>query len=232
MGLGADAPDYRQASVLESPGSLQPLGAYLDRAFRQRPDLAMLEDEARAAGAQIAQYRSDYWPTLGATAGYSVRGQDAHHADNLDVGVLISWPLFNGFLTDHQIAETRARQDAVGHDIEELRQTILLQVKSAYLDSQASVQRIERADRARAASQAEFDLETTRYQTGLGDILELIDAQRRVTEDAAEVVRAQAAAATAAAALTRATADARHTPENPTQQTRRTEGVAAQEVQP
>ena len=82
-------------------------------------------------------------------------------------------------------------------------------MKSAFLDSQASLQRIERANRARAASQAEFDLETTRYDTGLGDILELIDAQRRLTEDGAEVVRAQAAASTAEAALARATAEPR-----------------------
>ena len=146
--------------------------------------------------------------------------------------MLITWPIFNGFLTDHEVAETKLHQEAIGHGIEDLRQRIFLQVKSGFLDWQASLQRIHRAERARAASRAELDLRKKRYEAGLGNIIELTDAQRRFTEDGAEVVRAQAAAATAAAALTRATADARHTPENPTQQTRRTEGVAAQEVQP
>jgi outer membrane protein TolC len=209
MGLGPDAPEYRLVSVPPPAAAIEPLDAYLGRAFRQRPDLEMLEDDARAAGAEIAEYRSDYWPTIGAGAGYSVRGQDATPANNFDVGMLISWPLFNGFLTDHEIAETRLRQDAIRHGIEDLRQQIVLQVKSAYLDLQASLQRIERANRARSASEAELDLATKRYEAGLGNILELADAQRRFTEDGAEVVRAQTMSSTTEAALARATADAR-----------------------
>jgi outer membrane protein TolC len=112
-------------------------------------------------------------------------------------------------LTDHEIAETRLRQDAIRHGIEDLRQQIVLQVKSAYLDLQASLQRIERANRARSASEAELDLATKRYEAGLGNILELADAQRRFTEDGAEVVRAQTMSSTTEAALARATADAR-----------------------
>lgn len=209
MGLGADAPDYRQAPPPTPPPPAEDLPAYLARALHQRPDLRMLEDEARAAGAEIAEYRSDRWPTLGATAGYTVRGHDDAAANNFDLGVVMSWPLFNGFLTDHQIGEARARQDAVRHGIEGLRQEIALQVQRAYFERQTSVQRIERADRARAASAAELDLATRRYEGGLGSILELADAQRRFTEDNADVVRAHAAAASAQAALARATADPR-----------------------
>lgn len=209
MGLGSDAPDYQQPSGPLPATTIDPLDTYLGRAFRQRPDLQMLEDEARAAGAEIAEYRSDYWPTVGATAGYSVRGRNATPADNLDAGVLISWPLFNGFLTDHEVAEARLRQDAIRHGIEDLRQQIVLQVKSAYLDRQASLQRIDRARRALAASRAELDLATKRYEGGLGSILELADAQRRFTEDGASVARALATSSTAEAALVRATADPR-----------------------
>ena len=212
MGLGQDAPDYRQVTAPSPPRTLEPLDVYVGRAFGQRPDLEVLEDEARATGARITEYRSDYWPTIGATAGYSVRGQTTTPANNLDAGVLISWPLFNGFLTDHEIGEARLQQDALRHDIEDLRQQIVLQVKSAYLDSQASRQRIERANRAQAASQAELDLETKRYEAGLGNILELIDAQRRFTEDGADLVRAQAMSSVAGAALSRATAEAPASP--------------------
>jgi len=203
MGLGANAPDYDLAEVLTYQEITEPLDTYLHLAFRQRPDLRMLEDEARATGAQIAEYRSDYLPTVGATAGYSARGQDLPASNNFDVGVLISWPIFNGFLTDHEVAEAKLRQEAIAHSIEDIRQRIFLQVKSGFLDWQASLQRIHRAEQTVAASRAELDLAEQRYEAGLGNIIELTDAQRRFTEDEAGYINALAGFSTAKAALER-----------------------------
>ncbi|MBP1686258.1 MAG: type secretion outer membrane protein [Deltaproteobacteria bacterium] len=205
MGLGSDAPDYQQADVLTYEQITSPLEAYLKTAFGQRPDLKMLEDEARASGARIASFKSDYLPTIGATAGYSARGQELPAANNVDVGVVVTWPIFNGFLTDHQVAEARLHQDAISHAIQDLRQRIFLQVKSAYLDWEASLQRIHRAEQTVAASRGELDLAEKRYEAGLGSIIELTDAQRRFTEDEAGYINALADFSIAKAALTRDT---------------------------
>ena len=203
MGLGPSAPEYHQADVLTYEQITEPLDAYLQDAFRQRADLKMLEDEARAAGARIAEFKSDYLPSVGATAGFSTRGQDIPATNNFDVGVLVSWPIFNGFLTDHEVAEAKLHQDAIGHSIQDLRQRIFLQVKSGYLDWQASLQRIHRAEQTVAASRGELDLAEKRYETGLGNIIELTDAQRRFTEDEAGYINALADFSIAKAALER-----------------------------
>ena len=107
MGLGANAPEYHQADTLTYEEITAPLQTYLQAAFHQRADLEMLEDEARAAGAQISEFKSDYLPSVGATAGYSARGQALPANNNFDVGVIVSWPIFNGFLTDHEVAEAK-----------------------------------------------------------------------------------------------------------------------------
>ena len=203
MGLGASAPEYQLAEVLTYQEITEPLDGYLKTAFAQRPDLKMLQDEARAAGAQIQEYGSDYLPTLGATAGYTARGQDLPASNNFDVGVLVSWPIFNGFLTDHELAEARLHQDAVRHSIEDIRQRIFLQVKSGFLDWQASVERIHRAEQTVAASRVELELAEKRYEAGLGNIIELTDAQRRFTQDEADYVQALAVFSIAKAALDR-----------------------------
>jgi outer membrane protein len=203
MGLGRGAPDYQQADVLTYEEIGEPLDLYLQTALAQRPDLHMLEDEARAAGAQITEFRSDYLPTVGATAGYSARGQDLPATNNFDVGVLVTWPIFNGFRTDHEVSEAKLHQEAIGHAIHDLRQRIFLQVKSGYLDWQASLQRIHRAEQTVAASRGELDLAEKRYDTGLGDIIELTDAQRRFTEDEAGYINALADFSIAKAALER-----------------------------
>jgi outer membrane protein len=203
MGLGSTAPEYHQADTLTYEEITEPLETYLTVAFRHRADLKMLEDEARAAGAQITQFKSDYLPTIGATAGYSARGQTLPADHNFDVGIVVAWPIFNGFLTDHEVGEAQLHQEAIRHAIEDLRQRIFSQVKSGFLDWQAALQRIHRAEQTVAASRAELELAEKRYDAGLGNIIELTDAQRRFTEDEAGYINALAGFSIAKAALER-----------------------------
>jgi outer membrane protein len=203
MGLGERTLEYTQDDTLGYAAIGQPLAHYLAEAFVGRPDLTMLEDEARAAGAEIVQARGQGLPSIGAVAGYDVRGQDATPGNNFRAGVVITWPIFTGFLTQHEAEEARLRQDAIAHGIQELRQEIVLQVKSAFLDWTASLERIHHAERTVAASRVEFDLAQKRYDMGLGSIIELTDAQRRLTEDSAEYVNALAGFSIAKAALAR-----------------------------
>jgi outer membrane protein TolC len=205
MGIGASAPEYELAETLTYGPIGEPMNTYLKRAFAARPDLKMLEDEARAAGAEITEYRGEGLPSLGAVAGYSVRGQDATPANNFYGGLMVTWPIFTGFLTEHEMTEAKLRQEAVAHGIEDLRQQIVLQVKSAFLDWQASLERIHQADQTLAASRVELDLAEKRYENGLGSIIELTDAQRRFTEDKAQQVQAVAGFSVAKAALNRST---------------------------
>jgi outer membrane protein len=88
------------------------------------------------------------------------------------------------------VAEVELRQSAVRSAIEDLRQQIMLQVRTAFLDWRASVQRITRAERALEASRAELELSEKRYATGLADVVELEDAQRNYTRDDAAYANA------------------------------------------
>ena len=203
MGLGESVPDYSQATALDYSAVPAVVDTFVQQALDQRPDLKMLLDEARAVGAQIQQYRSNYLPSVGAAAGYDLRGQDATPGNNYYAGILITWPLFNGFLTDHQIAEAKLRQQAIAHDVQDLRQLVILQVKRSFLDWQASVERVHQAEQTLDASRVELQLANQRYQTGLGSIIELTDAEQRFTEDEALRVKALASFSIAKAALDR-----------------------------
>jgi outer membrane protein len=203
MGIGIGAPDYELADTLVRTSVADELDPFVERAFTTRPDLQMLEDDARAAGAEIKQYKSDYLPTVGATTGFDTRGQGTDPTENGYVGLIVEWPIFNGFLTDHQVSEAKLRLDEIRHSIDDIRQQVYLQVKSAFLDWHAADTRIDKAEQTLAASRAELTLAEERYQTGLGSIIELIDAQRRYTDDRAATVQALADFSTAKAALAR-----------------------------
>jgi outer membrane protein len=206
MGLGADAPEYKLADMLTYGAISGNVGQYYAAALRLRPDLSGLENQGRAEGAKITQYRSDFFPTVHAIAGYNALGTGTPAANNYDAGILISWPIFNGFETEHQIAEAKFHREALQHQIAELQQRIYLEVKSAFLDWQAALERIHRTELTVAASRERLELATKRYDAGLGNIIELTDAERFYIEDDAAYIDALYGYAVAKAAVEHATA--------------------------
>ncbi len=207
LGLSDRAPEYHLADILTYFPITTTLRPLLERALRSRPDLLALDNQAKALGAQITEYKSDYYPTVNAVGGYSAMGTSLPAANNYNLGVLITWPIFNSFLTTDQIAEAKARQRSVQDGIEDLQQQIILQVQTAFLNWQTSLERIERAEKALAASGAQLELAEKRYEAGLTNIVELEDAQRFYTYDDAEYANALYGFSVAKAAVDEATAE-------------------------
>jgi outer membrane protein len=205
MAIDRNAPDYDLADVLTYQPVSGSLEAFFTSAIASRPDLRALEAEARAAGAQVKQARSDYFPTAGATAGYSAMGTGLPAANNFNAGIVITWPIFNGFATEHQVQEAKATQNAIRYAIEDLEQRVWLDVKSAYLQLQTSVERIHQAEATLAASSGQLELADKRYNAGLGNIIELTDAERFYIQDDAAYVDALYGYSVAKATLDRVT---------------------------
>lgn len=208
MGLSESAPVYTLADVLTYNPVKQQLEPLLRTAFTTRPDLKALQDQARAMGAQITEFKSDYLPTVNAVAGYEAMGTGIPAVNNFNVGLVVTWPIFNSFLTTDQVAEARYQRHAIEEGIEDLRQRVILQVNTAYLNWQASVERIERAQKALAASRVELDLAEKRYEAGLSNIVLLEDAERHYTYDDAEYADALYKYAIDKAAVEEATGEA------------------------
>jgi outer membrane protein len=120
---------------------------------------------------------------------------------------VITWPIFNGFLTTHQVDEAKLRQHALAEALEDLRQRIYLEVKSALLNQQTAQQRIRQAELTMEVSKAELDLASKRYTTGLGNIIELTDAERFYVQDDAAYVDALYKYSVAEATVGRATGE-------------------------
>jgi outer membrane protein len=205
MAIDRNAPDYELADVLTYQPVSGSLESFFASAVASRPDLHALEAAARAAGAQIKQARSDYFPSVGATAGYSAMGTGLPAANNFNAGIVVTWPIFNGFATEHQVEEAKATQNAIRYSIEDLEQRVWLDVKSAYLELQTSVERIRQAEATLAASSGQLELADKRYNAGLGNIIELMDSERFYIQDDAAYVDALYGYSVAKATLDRVT---------------------------
>lgn len=207
MGMADSAPPYHVVGTLAYSPVTDRLPDLLARAFQLRPDLQVLVDEARAAGARVNQYKSDYLPTGTAQMGYSAMGTGLPAANNFFAGLVITWPLFNGFRTEDQVAEARAREHAIGYAFADMRQHVVEEVHTAFLNWQASVAVIKKSEETLAASRQELSLATQRYRAGLSSIIELDDAERRYTEDSAAYVNALYGYSAAQAAVQRSTGE-------------------------
>jgi outer membrane protein len=190
MGLSDQDTAYTPADVLTSGKASDSMKDLVAEGLRLRPDLIVLKNEAHAMGAQIAEYRSDYFPEADAMGGYNAMGTGLPAANNFNVGLVITWPIFNGFLTTHQVEEARLNQQAIENATKDLQQRVILQVKTAFFNWESSRQEIQRARGALEASQVELELAEKRYDAGLTSIVELEDAQRHYTFDDAEYANA------------------------------------------
>ncbi len=208
MGLSENPVQYRIADQLSWNPINTTLPQLLSDALALRPDLQMMVHQAQAAGAQVKIYRSDYFPTLQGAADYETTGTSLPAANNFDVGVVLTWPIFNGLETSHQIAQAKYKQDAIKHQIDDMRQQIVAEVTHAFLDWQASVAAIHQAQAVLDASQEELHLAEHRYQVNLGNVVELEDAQTRYTLDSSNYVDALYGYAITKAAVQHATGEA------------------------
>ncbi len=205
MAVSPNAPAYEVVDVLSYKPIAGTVEAFFASAMKSRPDMQTIEANVRAAGAQVTEVRSDFFPGVRAVAGYEAMGTGLPATNNFNAGIVVTWPIFNGFLTQHQVAEAKARQDALRYALRDLELQIWLEVKTAYLELQTALQEIHQAEETLAASSGQLELADKRYNAGLGNIIDLTDAERFYVQDDAAYVDALYAYSVGKAKLDRAT---------------------------
>lgn len=176
MGL-VEAPEY----TLEDNLSYQKYEVGFEEALKQaydnRPDLLALLSQEKAAKKSVELAGLGYLPTLTGNADYKWQGQEFPLADSWDVGAVLSWPLFNGFLTKNQVDENKYNLNVVKANQALLKQSILLEVRQAFLNLQAAEEGIPYAQLVVKQAQENLDLANGRYAAGIGNPVELSDAE-------------------------------------------------------
>lgn len=175
MGL-PQVPEYEIADELSSEGVTIDLAELLRRAYDRRPDLKAIAARRQSLEQSIELARKGYYPSITGNAGYTWGGNELPLNQGWNVGARLNVPLFNGFLTRHQVAEAQANLDVLGANETLLRQTIDQEVKQAWLNLREAADRI--AASALTVRQAEENLELAngRYGAGVGSPIEVTDA--------------------------------------------------------
>ncbi len=175
-------------------------------AYEKRPELQSLQAQERAAGQQIAALQKNYLPNVTGSGAYQWSGMDYPLDSYWSIGASVNLSLFNGGLTTAQIAEQKANLSNLKFNEELTRQNIALEVRQDTLNLQQAAASIGVAEKGLQLARENLALAEGRYTTGVGNIIELTDAQASLTTAEANHVQALYNYKTALAALEKATA--------------------------
>jgi outer membrane protein len=176
-----DAPEYSIEDNLAFEKYAITMDEALQKAYEKRPDLLSLVAKRKAAEKNIDLQMKGYFPILTGSAAYNVGGQDFPLESGWSVGAAVSFPIFSGFLTKNQVAEAKANLNVFRSNEDFLKQNILLEVQQAYLNLNDAEQSIATAELTVKQATENLDIANGRYAAGVGNPIEVTDAEVSLT---------------------------------------------------
>ena len=164
----------------------------LETAQRKRPELVSLQLTRDAAHRFARAEGRLNWPTVSllGVAGVIPVG-DRRLPDRYSAaGVNINIPILNGGLFGARHAEAEQNASAADSDLQALAIQVAREVRVAWLEASTAVRRLQVTSRLAAEANEALRLAQTRYEAGLGSIVELSQAQ--LNQTSAEIQNATA----------------------------------------
>jgi outer membrane protein len=162
------------------PAQADPLIA---EAMQNRPDLKSLQLQQSAAERFTHAEHDLYYPTVSAiaAAGGVPAGEPPLSRGYGAVGVNVSIPVFNGGLFKARESEAALRAKAAAQNVADLANRITRDVRVAWLNANTALQRVTLTQELVNQAQQARDLAQSRYDLGLGSIVELSQADLNLT---------------------------------------------------
>jgi outer membrane protein TolC len=178
----------------------------LQEAYAQRQDLKAAEAQVRAATLTKAAAKAERLPSLSLSADYGANGltPDQSHG-TFNVTGTLTVPIWRGGRTEGDIEQADAALTQRIAEAEDLRAKIESEVRNAYLDLQAATNQVSVAGENVKVTKETLDLTRQRFQEGISDNLEVVQAQESLASADLDYINSVFAHNVAKLALARAT---------------------------
>lgn len=133
------------------------------------------------------------------------RAEPSSSADGYSVGLVVTLPLFDGFLRENALKTAKARLERAVQGEGLVRQQIAKDVNQAVLTLRAAETAVEASRRGLDQADEDFRVVKERFESGRGIQLEILDAQAAATRARFNAVNALAEYQSALAMWLRAT---------------------------
>ncbi len=222
LAAAVGVPDPSLDTTNEPPRStdMPALGDALALAQRRDPTLARALAQLHATEAKARAVAAELRPNLSLTATFSGRAGGAPPASgtlpngdgwipavpNWDAGLVLTWPLFDGVVLarrDAAVADERVRRDAI--DVTRLQ--IVAQVRETFAKVEIARSAAMALANAALAARANWEQADARFRAGIGNAVEVADAEAVRTAAEIQLTLGEFDIARARAAFGRAIAE-------------------------
>jgi len=152
-------------------------------ALQARPELKEIRLQQSAAERFTKAEHALYYPNVGVigAAGFVPTGYVAVPSRYGAIGMNVTIPIFNGGLFKARQTQAELKAKAATQNIRDLENRIVRDVRVAFLNATTAYDRMGLTEQLLQQSQLAQDLAQTRYDLGLGNIVELSTAQLNLT---------------------------------------------------
>jgi len=157
-------------------------------AVATNPAIQALALEESMLDKNIGIERAGYFPTLSLVGAYQVQAQDNTFqfgnylwAKTFFLGLNLTLPIFDGFRTSARTEQAIIDRDKIHLTRLKAEEGLRIQIQSAELTMEEARTRIEAQQRSIEQAEKAVAIAQTRYRSGVGTQLELLDAQVAMT---------------------------------------------------
>ena len=158
----------------------------VEDAFKQaldgRADLKAAEAQLRAAERGKSAAKSELLPSLSAAGDYGVIGTNPDQSHGtFTASATLRVPIWQGGRAKGDIEEADAALAQRRAELEDLKSQVESDIREAYLDVQTAASQVEVAQRNIHVTEESLNLTRQRYEAGVTDNVEVVQAQESVT---------------------------------------------------
>jgi outer membrane protein TolC len=164
----------------------------LDQAYANRDDYKAAIEELHAAEASRRAASAGHLPSVRVTADYGAIGLSPGSAlPTFNVVGAVDVPLFDGGRQKGRVALADAELKRRTAVFEDLKASVYYDVRTAFLDLEATRQQLEAATRGRDLATQALQQSRDRFAAGVANNVEVIQAQEAVARATEEAISAQ-----------------------------------------
>ena len=181
---------------------------YIASAMRSRPDLLANYAQLEKSKRDIDVAKRAFLPQISASAAasytdYSQHGRNAQ--DNMQVGVGITWSIFEGFSRKYDLISAKMSQRAAAQKLRQNQVQIMADIWSCFYSYKSSLKQLSSAEAAVEANQEAYLATKTGYENGVNSVNDFLNAQTRLASARQQLVLAKTEVASSVAKLAYAT---------------------------
>ena len=154
-------------------------------AAENRPDLAAANYNVNQAEAAVSSAKSGNRPTVMGSASKTIAANGAFQSERSEqwaAGISVNWSIFDNQVTSANVKTAKSEVERLKTEVDAISKNVSLQVRTAYTQMKAAEENVKLTKIAVAQAEESYDIAVVRHIEGVDILLNVTDAQEKLTQ--------------------------------------------------